>query len=434
MTRLALVAALLAALPSLAAAQPAPRDTLRLGDLQVEAERRDPRARQLALLASQTALRLRSLDAERLPTIALAASGQYQSDVATIPLRTPTGATIAGPPHDVYDASATARTRLIDPTLAPRRAVERARLAEGEARVRATTWQLRQGVNEAFFTALLLDAQRRELETALTDLEAQRRLAATRVREGTALPSEGASIEAELLRRREMLAELAANRDAALAVLAELTARRIDSADALALPDLAGEAARARASLDTLRARPEYAQFARSRELLQRQAAVVGAQERPRLAAVTRAGYGRPGLDPLGREFDSWWVVGLQLEWNPWSWGTARRDREALQLQREIVASEEAAFTESVRRGVERDMATIDRLERTLGADDAIIALRERILRETRARFAEGVATSAEFVDRETDLLQARLARATHHVELAQARARFLTTLGIELR
>jgi hypothetical protein len=36
-------------------------------------------------------------------------------------------------------------------------------------------------------------------------------------------------------------------------------------------------------------------------------------------------------------------------------------------------------------------------------------------------------------VDRETDLLAARLARATHRVELAQARARFLTLIGLEV-
>ena len=62
------------------------------------------------------------------------------------------------------------------------------------------------------------------------------------------------------------------------------------------------------------------------------------------------------------------------------------------------------------------------------------IALRERVLNETRIRFGEGVVTSAEYVDRETDALNARLARATHRVELARARAHFLTLTGVEVR
>ena len=55
-------------------------------------------------------------------------------------------------------------------------------------------------------------------------------------------------------------------------------------------------------------------------------------------------------------------------------------------------------------------------------------------MRETRLRYAEGVITSAEYVDRETDVLAARLARAGHRVELAQARAHYLTLIGVEAR
>ena len=68
-----------------------------------------------------------------------------------------------------------------------------------------------------------------------------------------------------------------------------------------------------------------------------------------------------------------------------------------------------------------------------MAARSATVALREAILRETAVRFAEHVVTSAELIDRETDLLEARVARATHRVELARARAGFLTLLGLEL-
>ena len=80
-----------------------------------------------------------------------------------------------------------------------------------------------------------------------------------------------------------------------------------------------------------------------------------------------------------------------------------------------------------------RELAAIGRIEQSLEADSAIIALREGVLREARLRFGEAVITSAEFVDRETDLLSARLARATHRVELARARARYLTLIGLEV-
>ena len=427
-------AALLASARTVSAQQGTAPDSLTLGALQADAVARDPRGRQLELLAGQSALRQRNIATGHLPTLGITAQGQYQSEVVTLPFTLPGGAGVPAPPHTMYDTHVDARESLFDPALGGRRDVERAQLAQSQAQVRSSLYALRQGVNDAFFTALQLQAQAAELGTGITDLEAQLTVAAARVRQGAALPGDSAILAAELLRRRQSLAELAANRDAALRVLADLTGRTIDSAQALALPDLAPAASRAREALGASSERPEYAQFARTRELLDRQRAAASARDLPRLSAFGRAGYGRPGLNPLAQDFSSYWLAGVLVEWTPWNWGTTGRDREVLALQEQVVSTEEAAFRESVERGVVRDLASIDRLERALGEDDTIITLREQVLRETQLRFGEGVVTSAEYVDRQTDLLAARLARASHRVELAQARARFLTTLGAEVR
>lgn len=434
--RIVLAAAILLARPSSALAQqtPAPRDTLRLGALQDAAVRADPRGRQVDLLAAQSALRLRSLEAQRLPTLGVNAQGQYQSTVVSIPFALPNDVRPASPPNDSYDAHIDARERIYDPTLGVRRGLERAQLAESQAHVRASLYTLRENVNEAYFNALLFQHQRAEVEAGITELEAQLRVAQDRVRLGSALPSEAAMLEAEVRRRRQSAGEMAENRDVALVVLGDLTGRAITSADALALPDLADAVASVRARSSELRARPEYEQFARSRDVLEQQRVSAAVQDRPRVSAFGRAGYGRPGLNPLASDFNPYWLAGIQVDWSPWNWGTTRRDRDVLSLQEEIVAGNEAAFTASIRRGVARDLATMDRLERALGEDESIIALRAQVLGETRFRFTEGMITSAEFVDRETDLLLARLARAAHRTELAQARARFLTTLGLEVR
>lgn len=427
--RRALALALLSAARA-AAAQPA--DTLRLPALHAAALAADPRGRQTALQAEQSALRLRSLGAERLPTITGEGQAQYQSDVARVPLSLP-GVRVPTPSHDTYDAHVGAQLRLLDPTLTPRRDAERAQLAESQAQVRSTLFALRAEVNDAFFAAATLDARRAELEATIAGLETRRREAAARVRGGTALPSDSAAIAATLLQRREDVRQVDADRRAALVRLAALTDAPVSASAALALPDLAAAVAAARASLDSLRARPEFAQFAATRERLARQSAVESARARPRVSAFGRAGYGRPGLNPLAAAFDAYWLGGVQVQWTPWTWGTVERDREIVALQREVVASSEAAFARQLRRLADADLATVDRLAATLAVDDTIVALRERVERETRARLDEGVVTAAEYADRETELLAARLARVGHRVALAQARARLLTNLGLEI-
>lgn len=413
---------------------PTASDSLRLGTLQDTAVLRDPRGRELALLTEQSRLRQANLSAENKPTLSLQGQAQYQSDVARIPFTLPGGITPASPPKDTYDAHLAAGQTLFDPSIGPRRAVQDAELADSQARLRAELYPIRQNVSDAFFAALQAQSQVAELQLAITDLEAQHQVATARVREGTALPSEEKTLRAEILRRRQSLAEASASRRASLAILTDLTGKPYDSTVVLGNTDLGPQVARARDSLSILRARPEYEQFARSRALLDQQEKSRKAQDLPRISAFGRAGYGRPGLNPLNTKFDSYWLAGVQLQWSPWTWGTTSRDREILALQRQILSAEEQQFTDNLRRGIEQDIATIDRLAVSVRDDDEIVALRESILAETRARFNEGVVTSADYVDRQTDVLSARTARALHRVELAQARARFLTTLGIEAR
>jgi outer membrane protein TolC len=407
-------------------------DSLRLGTLTAEALRLDPQQRQVALNAAATNLRLRNIAAARLPTIAGNAQAQYQSAVTTLAVPLP-GVTIPHPSRDTYDAHVNAQQSIIDPTIAPREQVERAQLAESQAQVRATVFGRRQEVNDAFFSAASLQQRITELGAAITDLESRLRETAVRFREGAALPGDTASVAATLLQRRQDLYQARADRSAALARLSELTGRAISDSATLAIPDLASNVATALSTLNQLRARPEYEQFSATRERLSRQEAAEAAQDKPRVSAFGRVGYGRPGLNMLSSTFDPYWLVGVQAQWSPWNWGTTNRNREALEVQREIIATNEAAFTESLHRGIQQSLASLVRLDSILALDDRIVALRERIEVETRAKLNENVVTASEYVDRTTDVLSARLARVQHRIQLAQARANLLTTLGVEV-
>jgi outer membrane protein TolC len=424
------IAGLLAHGNTRAEAQLPTPDTLRLDVLQTAAERHDPRLRELAIRESQTALHLRNIAAERLPTIAGSGQAQYQSVVTKFPgsLGRPGQALL----HDTYDANVQVTQTVLDPSRSARTAVERAQLARSRADVQTALYTNREQVNESFFSVAALTARHEAVLATIADLQAQIDVVAARVRNGAALPSELAALRAEVLRRRQDDEQLLAERDAAIRVLSDLTGVALRADAPLALPALERRVAAARAS-DSVRARPEFERFARTREVLARQAEVLDAQRKPRFSAFLRGGTGRPGLNFLSTSFEPYWIGGLQLQWNPFDWGRAAHDRASLVLERDVVNAEAQAFADALRRATTRDLATIDRLERVLAADDEIVILREQIVRETMARFRESAITAAELVDRETDLLSARIARGLHGVELAQARASYLTTLGLQV-
>jgi outer membrane protein TolC len=431
----AIAAWLVAAAPAAAQSESGPlrSDSLRLGELHQAAVARDPRQPQFQLLASRTSLRLRNLSAERLPSISAGAQAQYQSDVFAGP-SLPGGASFPSPARDSYDSRISLEQPILDPTIGPRRKVEEAALAESEARLLSSLFGLREEVNEAFFSAALLNEREAIVAATMAELEQRLGEARVRVREGASLPGDTAAIQATLLERQQDQAEIAADRRAALIRLAELTGQPVAETDPVSLPDLAAEVLEARRGMADLRARPEYLEFARMRERLASQEDVTASALRPQLSAFGRVGYGQPGLNPVGDTFDAYYLAGLQVRWAPWNWGSTGRDRQALELEREIVATEEAAFTNRLVRAVQLDLAAMDRLDGALLLDDRIVDLRERVERESRLRFQEGVVTATEYLDRSTETLQARLARATHRIERVRARARFLTTLGVEIR
>jgi outer membrane protein TolC len=405
-------------------------DSLRLGTLQQHALDGDPRQRQFGLLGRQTDLRLSNLAAERLPSFTVEAHGQYQSDVFEAPAG---GPSFPVPSKDIYDSRLLIEQPILEPTIGPRRSAERANLAESEARVRTDLFSLRHEVNEAFFTAALLEERTGIIRTTITDLERRHEEAMERVREGVALPSDAAAIQATLTQRQQDYVELGANRRAALARLTQLIGRAISDSAVIVLPDLSAEAAQARREVEDLRARPEYELFARTRERLEREEEIATASQWPELSAFARLGYGRPGLSPINDTFDSYTVAGLKLSWEPWHWGSHGRERQALALQRQIITADESAFANSLTRSIQEDLTAIDRLSTTLAMDDEIILLREQVANETLPRFQEGVVTASEYLDRSTDVLEARLAQATHRVQLSQVHARLLTTLGLEI-
>lgn len=404
-------------------------DTLRLETLQTASLLSDPRASEIELLREQAGMRLGVISSERLPVISLESFAQYQSDVAHIPLTIP-GLNIPVPPHDTYDARINAQQMLYDPTYSARRNVETAQLGDAQARLRTVLYARRRELNDAYFSALLAQERIAELETGVTDLEAQLRVAHSRVTEGTGTPSEEYAIRAELIRRRQLIDEARAGRRAAVYVLASLTRRHLDSTSVLALPaDTIG--LRSLESLPRLQ-RPELAAYRASIEVLERQRDVIAARDKPRISAYGRAGYGRPGLNPLATSWDSYYLAGVQLQWTPFNWGKSARERRSIALNERMIEQQQLAFVMSVDRQTAQDREQIARLQRSLTEDDEIIALREKIFAETAARYREATITSDVYVDKQTDVIAARIARASHRVELARTRANLEVTLGVE--
>lgn len=425
---LAFACAALAA-PGLAQAQ----DTLTLSAAQQAALRSDPRGRQRELLRAATDLRQAIIGADRLPRLSLNGFASHQSDVTRPTLGIP-GLDLPELPKDRWQTTLDLEQPIYDGgDVARRRALEQARHAEAEAAVDVALYGLRSDVNSAFYSAFLLDKRAREFEALVADLEA--RLAAVRaqVDVGVALGRDAAEIEAELVRAELRRDEARASRRASLAILSDLVGSLVDTAAVLVLPAAEPELAAPTdpSALAALRRRPEFEQLRRSRLRLDHEVEATRVENRPKLSAFGQAGVGLPGLDQFRRSSDAFWQAGVRVRWRPWTWRSAGRKAAALRLEQEVLETEEAALGRRLARAVATDLEDIARLKAALADDERIVELRAEVERQARAQYDEGAITTPEYVEARTDVLEARLELERHRVELAQARSRYLTTLGI---
>lgn len=404
-----------------------------LGAAQRLAAEADPRVVELRLEAAQTELRLRTIEMERRPALSIEGQAQHQSQTVEIPFTLPGGGAPPRSPKDTFDGHLAFEQPLADPSRRARMASERASSAEANARIQSALYGLRREVNEAFFGAALLQEREAEVSVSIAGLQARLHEAEERVAAGAALPGEAAAFEAAMLQRSEDLAELRAARRAALARLTALTGRSFTMDDRLVVPALGLQFMNARPNAGSLRERPEFAQFARTLERLDAQQELVGAARRPQLSAYGRAGIGRPGLNFLSDRVNPYWLAGVRFRWSPLDWGKVEREQKVLELQKQSVRAETEAFARTLERAVQNDLTAADRLTAAAGTDERIVALRELIEREARAQYDEHVITAADYTIREGDVLAARLMRATHRVELAEAQARALNVLGVEV-
>ncbi len=414
----------------------AAQDTLSVDRLQEAALRSDPRSEQRALLRAATDLRLAVIAADKLPQLTFNGQASHQSDVTRPTFGVP-AISVPDFPKDRWQTTLDVEQRLYDGgEVARRRELEEARHAESQSALDVSLYELRSDVNSAFYSAFLFQKRSAEYDALVEDLDARLAAVRARVDAGTALGRDAAEIEAERVRAGLQRDEARASRRASLAILSDLVGETIDTSAVLALPAAEPERAQAAdiAASAALRRRPEFDQFRRSRERLEREVAYTSVENRPRILAFGQAGVGLPGLDGFRTSSDAFWQAGIKVQWRPWTWRSAGRTAAAYRLQQDVVASEEKALGRRLARAVVTDREDIGRLKAALADDERIVELRIEVERQARAQYDEGTITTPDYVEARTDVLEARLILERHRVELAQARSRYLTTLGITPR
>lgn len=350
-----------------------------------------------------------------LPHLTLNGQATYQSDVTKISLSMP-GVNIPTVDKDQYKFYLDLKQTIWDGGLSKaKELINETENAGNQSQIEVELYQVKEKVNQFYFTSFLIQENLKILEKKTETLGERQKFLESAVKNGMVLASELDQLLAEQIKTDQLVLELKSNRETVLSALAILTGKESNQMQNLALttePIL----------LDKPLMRPELDLFAKQNDLLIANSEILKKLRNPKLFGFGQAGYGKPGLNMLNNEFDTYYLVGLGFNWNVLDWKNTSQQQQVLKLQQEIVQTKQENFVRNIDLATDQQNKQINQLTQLLKSDQELIHIRERITKTSASKLENGAITTADYIQDLNAETTAKLMLETHKIQLQEAR------------
>ncbi|HLV14195.1 MAG TPA: TolC family protein [Xanthomarina sp.] len=380
-----------------------------------------PLVKQKALLESKNELELKAIDAGKLPQFDFDAQAAYLSDVTQVPLPN-TG--VEPPNNDQYRATLSVNQLIYNGgSIDASSKVKMAQLKTQQKQLEVSLYQLKQQVNQLYFSILLSDESVHLLKTKQTQLESKLKEVKSGIQYGTILPSSDKVIEAELLRIRQQFSEINNNKKVLVKTLSSLIGQSLDESTKFQEPQIS-------TNLTPTVQRPEMELFQLKKEEIESQEQLIQKENIPKLLGFASGGVGNPGLNMLDNSFQPFYTVGVKLNWNVFDWNANKKKRESLLIHKDIIDNETEIFQLNTHIELNQYETEILKISENILIDSEIISLRKDVLSATESQLRHGVITTSTYITELTNLFEAENMLVTHHIQLELAKANYNITQG----
>lgn len=380
-----------------------------------------PLAKQSQLLDAQNQLEQEVISKAKLPQLNLDAQATYQSAVIEIPLPN-TG--IDPPNKDQYRATISVNQLIYnggatDASLN----LKSSQLKSKQKQVEVNLYQLKQKINQLYFsillsqeTDLLLKSKKEQLQVKLNEVKSG-------IAYGVLLPASDKVLEAELLKLNQQFMEVESNKILLIETLSLIIGQSLNTAASFQNPIVEKEI---KSELN----RPELDLFQLKKEEIENNEALIAKQNSPKLLGFATGGYGNPGLNMLDNSFQGFYTVGIKLNWNVFDWNSNKKQRESLSINKDIIETETEAFRLNTNIELNQQQKEIDKIKNFIVSDTEIINLREDVLKSAESQLKNGVITSSAYITELTNLYEDENTLIKHKIQLQLAKANYNVIKG----
>jgi outer membrane protein TolC len=366
-------------------------------------------------------LKLKNTNSQWLPQLNLNGQATYQSDVTSIPLKVP-GLTAL--PKDQYKANVDINQVIYDGgSIKAQNQINRVSANADLQQIETEMQKVKEQVNLVFFNLILIKQNRAILESLQNTITDRFKTVQTGVKNGLLQQNDQDVLQVELIKNAEQINELDISYQYGIKTLSELTGRDVAINAQMKAPEI-------NLQISDSITRPELKQLELQQSTLDFSEKLTGSQRIPKLYAFSQAGYGRPGLNMLSSDFETFYIVGVTLKWNIWDWSKTSHDRQLLMIQKDMLGTRREAFIKSIRIALNNSESHIRQLEKSLEADSAMVELRKGIADRSAVRLENGVISASDYVNDVNASAQSKLQFEFHKVQLIQEKVNYMTLKG----
>lgn len=375
-----------------------------------------PLIRQYDLISLSEQYSLSNVSKSYLPQVSLNGQASYQShvtklpvDLSSLPLPNP----IENPTmdKDQYKATIDVSQTLWDGgATSSQRKVTKANSEVEKKQVEVNLYAVKEKVNQLYFGILAIDENLKMIDLVESDMQANKDIAQSMVKNGVAMQSDLDQIDVELLNIEQSRTEQLSLRSAYIKMLGMFIHQELPGNVKLLTPDK-GEL------LSNTISRPELTLYDSQRSLLDAQESTISAKNMPKFGLFAQAGYGKPGINMLENKFKLFAIGGIKLTWNFGNLYTKSNEYKLINNNRNNIDIQRETFLFNTNIQLTQEQAEIQKISKMLTKDDEIIQLRNRVKKASESKYKNGVYQTNELIRDINAENQARQTKALRQVQ-----------------
>jgi len=384
-----------------------------------------PLVKQRELLAKSNEYTLQNLSKGYLPQLTIAGQATYQSEVTQVPISLP-GMNIPTLSKDQYKFYGEVNQTLFDGgVIKQQKLTQQSNLEVEQQKLEVELYKIRERINQLFFGMLLVDEQIRQTELLKQDINLGLKKTEAAIANGTAFKSSADVLRAELLNADQRTTELKAARSAYAEMLGLFINRPLDGNVTVEKPETL--------TVSSDINRPEITLYESQNKTIDAQYKLLTARNLPKLNLFVQGGYGRPALNMLSNDFESYYIGGVRMNWSLSGLYTLKKDKALLDLNRKTIAVQKETFLFNTNYSLRQQSAEVNKYTELLTSDNDIIALRTSVKQTASVQLENGVITSNDYLREVNAEDKARQNKIVHEIQLLMAQYAQQTTTGNSL-